>query len=234
MFRKEKAQNETTIFDYYSSESSAATEFRRLARNVRYCGNPKEVRSILITSATKHEGKSIIAANLAIAMAKRENNKQILLIDCDLRKPVIHSLFGIEKEQGFADLLNGVAEVSEAAHDTQLPNLKVIPTGPGMDSPLHLLPGAKDVLAECKNLFDVVICDAPPIIPVDDTAIMGPHVDGVLLVVLAGKTDRVVVKRAIEILNEAKVEILGTVLNNLYGILPYYYDYKYYRYNETQ
>lgn len=232
IFRRGKAQTEKTILDYYDSESSAATEFRRLARNVRYRGNPEEIRSILVTSAAKHEGKSLVASNLAIAMAKRESDKQIMLMDCDMRRPVIHSLFGIEREPGFADLLNGTAEVGQAAHDTQLPNLKVVPTGTGVDSPLHLLPGAKDVLVECKNLFNIVVCDAPPIIPVDDAAILGPHVDGALLVVLAGKTDRVVVKRAMEVLNEAKVEILGTVLNNLHGTLPYYYDYKYYRYND--
>ena len=94
------------------------------------------------------------------------------------------------------------------------------------------MPMAKDVMVQCKNLFDIVICDASPVIPVDDAAVLGPHVDGALLVVMAGKTDRMVVKRAIEILNDAKVEILGIVLNNMHGILPYYYDYKYYGYRE--
>lgn len=232
VFRREKAQTEKTIFDYYDNESSAATELRRLARNIRYRGNPEEIMSVLVTSATKNEGKSLIAANLAIAMAKRESDKQVLLIDCDLRKPTVHSRFGMEREPGFSDLLDGVAEVDEVTYDTKLPNLKVIPTGSRVESPLYILPKAADALAERENLFDIVICDAPPVVPVDDAAILGPHVDGALLAVLAGKTNRMVVKRAIEILKDAKVEILGMVLNDLHGMLPYYYDYKHYRYSK--
>ena len=241
-----------SIFAYHKDESAGATEFRRLARNVRYRGNPSEVRSILVTSATKHEGKSLIAANLAIAVAKREKDKQVLLIDCDLRRPMVHTLFGMEKEPGFTALLaesrndaekerHGDAEnsrvpasprpcVSDVVRDTELTNLKVILSGQSVDSPSQLLASAEDALNTCKSQFDILICDAPPVVPVDDIGILGPHVDGVLLVVLAGKTDRVVVKRAIDILSDVRAKVLGVVLNNLHGVLPYYYNYEYYRY----
>jgi len=223
-------QSKPTIFAYYEDESTGATEFRRLARNVRRPGNPSEVKSILVTSAAKHEGKSLIAANLAITIAKRENDKEILLIDCDLRRPMIHSLFGIEMEPGFASLLAGEVEPNDVVHDTELGNLKIIPSGRVVDPPSYLLASAKDALGKCKGQFDVLICDAPPVVPVDDVGILGPHLDGVLLVVLAGKTDRMVVKRAIDILHDVNAEVLGIALNNLHGVLPYYYDYKYYRY----
>lgn len=233
-----------SIFAYHKDESAGATEFRRLARNVRYRGNPSEVRSILVTSATKHEGKSLIAANLAIAVAKREKDKQVLLIDCDLRRPMVHTLLGMEKEPGFTALLaesrndaekgrHGDAEnsrVSDVVRDTELNNLKVILSGQSVDSPSQLLANAEDALNTCKSQFDILICDAPPVVPVDDIGILGPHVDGVLLVVLAGKTDRVVVKRAIDILSDVRAKVLGVVLNNLHGVLPYYYNYEYYRY----
>jgi capsular exopolysaccharide synthesis family protein len=234
-------QSKPTVLAYYDAESTGAVEFRRLAGNVRHRGNPKanaEVKSIMVTSATKHEGKSLIAANLAIAIARRENDKKVLLIDCDLRRPMIHSLFGMEREPGFASLLAGESEPNDVAHDTELGNLKVIPVGSFVDPPSEVLASAKDALYRCTSggdppgrpFCDILICDAPPVVPVDDVGILGPHVDGVLLVVLAGKTDRMVVKRAIDILHDVNAEILGIVLNNLHGVLPYYYDHKYYRY----
>jgi len=230
MFRRSKPQTTPTIFEYYNDESSGAIEFRRLVRNIMYRGNPSEVKSILVTSATKHEGKSLVASNLAIAMAKRESDKQVLLIDCDLRRPVIHSLFGMEREPGFADLITLEAETRDVIHDSELANLKIISSGEMLGSPSHWFANVKDVLDKCKEQFDVLICDAPPVVPVDDTAVIAPHLDGVLMVVLAGKTDRMVVKRAIDILNDAKAEILGVALNDLNGTLPYYYNYKYYGY----
>lgn len=234
MIKRRNPGTEPTIFTYYGDEAIGATEFRRLARNLRYCGNPSEVRSLLVTSATKHEGKSLVASNLAIAMAKRDGDKKILLIDCDLRKPKIYRFFGIEREPGLVSLLTKEKEPNEVAHDTELHNLKVITSGPIIHSPSQLLAGAKDVLGKCKEQFDIVICDAPPVIPVDDVELFGPHVDGVLLTVLAGKTDRVVAKRAVEILNDIHVKILGVALNDLYGALPYHYGYKYYHYESEQ
>ena len=223
-------KSKTTIFDYYDDESPGTTEFRRLARNIRHCGNPSEVRSILVTSAAKDEGKSLIAANLAIAVAKRENDKTVLLIDCDLRRSEIHWLFGIERKPGFVSLLTKELELNDVVSDTEIDNLKIIPSGRVVDSPSQLLASAEDVLDRCKEQFDIIICDSPPIMPVDDVGILAPYTDGVLLVVLAGKTDRVVVKRSLEILSDANAKVLGVALNNLHGALPYYYDYKYYRY----
>ena len=230
MFRSKKSGPRPAIFSYYDDESSRGTEFRRLARNVRRRGNPSEVRSILVTSAAKHEGKSLIAANLAIAIAKRESNKKVLLMDYDLRKPIIHTLFDVSKTPGVNSLLAGDMGPEDVARDTELENLKVIPSGQYIDSPTQLLGNAEGALEKCKQQYDVLICDAPPVVPVDDAAMLAPHVDGVLVVVLAGKTDRVVVKRAIDILADAHAKILGIALNNMHGTLPYHYDYRYYHY----
>jgi len=219
-----------TIFHYYENESSGITEFRRLARNIRYRGNPSEIKSFLVTSAMKGEGKSFIAARLAIATAKRESDKKVLLMDCDLRRPVIHKLFGIKRRPGLSSFITERRGMNEVIYGTELDNLSLIPSGRLTNSPVELLIRAKDVFDECKNKFDIVICDSPPVVPVDDVGIIAPYVDGVLMVVLAGKTDKMVVKRATEILIDAKAKILGSALNNFHGRLPYYYDYRYYRY----
>jgi capsular exopolysaccharide synthesis family protein len=229
MIRK-KTEPEKSIFAYYDDESSKATEFRRLAKNIRHYGNPSEVRSILVTSAAKSEGKSIVAANLAIALAKREVDKRVVLLDCDLRRPVIHSLFLIKKNPGLVSLLNDEIELSKVIRDTELDNLKIIPSGHTIHSPIQILINIKEVLDKCRESFDIVICDTPPIIPVDDTGVIAPHVDGTLLVVMAGVTDKLVVKRAVEMLNDMNAKILGIALNNRNKTLPYYYDYNYYRY----
>lgn len=224
-------QSEPTIFDYYDDNSPDATEFRRLARNIRYTGNPSTVKSVLVTSATKSEGKSLVSAKLAIAIAEAEDYKRVLLIDCDLRRPVIHSLFGVRRAPGFTSVDHWDSNPDELIRDTKLDGLKVIPSGPFVHSPsLWLASRAEEFLKRYRSQFDFIICDGPPVVPVDDPGILGPHLDGVLMVVLAGKTDRMVVKRAIEILNDAKANVLGVVLNNLHGTLPYYYDYKYYHY----
>lgn len=229
MFKK-KIPNKS-ILEYYKDESSQATEFRRLIKNIRQYGNPIEINSILVTSAAKHEGKSLIASNLAIAIAKSEKNKKVLIMDCDLRMPTLHLLFNIERKPGLNSLLDEDIHPSEVVHDTKLDNLKIIPSGHTSESPIVLFSRIKEVINKCKETFDVLICDSPPVVPVDDASMIAPNVDGVLLVVMAGKTDRMVVKRAVDILNSIKeARFLGIALNNLNRTLPYYYDYNYYRY----
>jgi len=225
---KSNANGIPTIFEYYRDESASTIEFRRLARNI----NPnsgKSINSILITSAVPSEGKSLVAANLAITIAKDEG-KNVLLIDCDMRKSSIHSLFGIEREAGLSSFLEGAATLEEIIKDTELENLKIIPGGSEVPSPTHLLKKekTKELLSECKSKFDFIICDAPPIVPVHDSEILSQYVDGVLLVVLAGKTFRQIVTRATELLEEAHANVLGVILNDIQGNLPYYYHPRYY------
>jgi len=112
-----------------------------------------------------------------------------------------------------------------------LEHLKIIPGGSRVPSITHLLKKekTKELLDECKSKFDFVICDAPPVIPVHDSELLSQYVDGVVLVVLAGKTFREIVERAIQYLKEAHANVLGVVLNDVDGKLPYYYHSKYYR-----
>ena len=225
-----KSKYECSILEHYDSESPESLEFFRLARNLRHHKNPSEIKSILVTSATKHEGKSLISANLAIAIAKREEEKKVLLIDFDLRRPTIHDLFKIKKSPGADSLLQEKAELLDVVHNSGLRNLKIIPSGQFTDSPSQLLRGAKNALDKCREYFDILICDSPPVVPTDDANMIAPYIEGVLVVVMAGKTDKVVVKRAIEILDSVNAKILGIALNNFHKTLPYYYDYSYYRY----
>ena len=216
---------------YYSDDSSEATEFRRLAKKLLQFRNSPELKSLLVTSSVKHEGKSLISAKIAIAIAKFQNDKKILLVDYDLRQPVIHKLFSIKLQPGLSSLLleNNI-NIDTVIQDTKLDNLKIIASGTSRQPPSQLLRNIKTIMDKCKDSFDFIVCDTPPVVPVDDVGLLVPNVDGVLLVVMAGRTDRMIVKRATEILADAKARIVGIVLNNLYGSLPYYYDYNHYGY----
>lgn len=221
-------QTEPTIWEYYKDESPSTIEFRRLARNIFWQHDSQEVSSLLLTSAAKGEGKTLVAANLAITIAKGEG-KRVLLMDCDLRQPTIHSLFGLDSNVGLRALLVGETTLETAIQDTEVENLKIITSGKGNTSPMLLLSSEriKDILDACKAQFDLIICDAPPTVPVHDTEVLAPHVDGVLLVVLAGKTFREVAMRATELLEEAQANVLGVILNDMQDTLPYYYQAKY-------
>ena len=151
-------QSRPTIFDYYDNNSPGATEFRRLARNIRYSGNPSAVKSVLITSATKGEGKSLVSAKLAIAMAELEEYKRVLIIDCDLRRPMIHSLFGVRRVPGFTSVNHWKTEPDSLIRDTKLDGLKIIPSGPSVHSPSLWLAGkAEEFLEYYKQQFDFII-----------------------------------------------------------------------------
>ena len=216
---------------YYSDDSPEATEFRRLAKKLTELHNSPEIKSILITSSVKHEGKSLISAKTAIAMAKLQSSKKTLLIDCDLRRPVIHTLFSVKLLPGLSSLLvDDSDDIDSIIQDTSLDNLKVISSGTSKHTPSQLLKNFKPIMDKCKESFDFIICDTPPVVPVDDVGLLIPNIDGVLLVIMAGRTDSVVVKRATEILADAKAKIIGVALNNFHGSLPYYYDYGYYGY----
>jgi capsular exopolysaccharide synthesis family protein len=235
--KRNKNQTKPNIFEYYEDESSSAIEFRRLVRNI-WKNMSKETKSLLVTSSNAGEGKTLITSNLAITIAKSED-KRVLLIDSDLRRPNIHSVFGVERNLGMRSILKGETTLEEAIQDTELENLKIIISERGEASPLELLESAnlKEIIDECKEQFDLIIFDTPPIIAVHDAEILVPYVDGVLLVVLAGKTFRQIVMRAIEVLNEAKANVLGIILNDIKETLPYYYQTKYYYnkyYNEEK
>ncbi len=188
-----------------------------------------EIKSILITSSVAEEGKSLISANLSITMAKDEPDKEILLIDGDMRKPTQHELFAIEKEPGLSSILTGEASLSESIYQSELENLWVIPSGASVQSPPRLLSSKKahELIKACSNFFDMVVIDAPPIIPVNDPAVIAPYVDGVLLVVMAKKAFRETIQKAIEFIEVARANFLGVVLNKVEIKRGRYYSYGY-------
>ncbi len=229
---KDKKQ---TIYDIFDQESPIATEMRRLYSNIRHIEGKNPKRSFLVTSAERGEGKSTVASHLALTVA-RFRGKKSLLIDADLRRPRIHQIFDVPREPGLFECLSGEIDPLEAVKDTPIENLKIIPAGRRVKSPAHLFEGdiMTEIFEKIKFYYDIVIVDSAPVIPVSDPMLISSVLDGVILVMLAGKTPRKVVLRARNILLDAKADLLGVVVNNMSEVLPYYYDYRYYGYMESE
>ena len=229
---KERRQ---TIYEIFDQESPIATEMRRLYSNIRHIDGRSPKRSFLVTSANRGEGKSTVASHLALTVA-RFRGKKSLIVDADLRRPKLHDIFDVPKEPGLYECLNGEIDPLDAVKDTPIENLKVIPAGRRVKSPAHLFEGdvMKEFFEKIKFYYDIVIVDSAPIIPVSDPMLISSVIDGVILVLLAGRTPRNVSLRARNILLDANANLLGVVVNNMSEVLPYYYDYRYYGYTEDE
>ncbi len=217
--------------NYYYDDTPEATELRRLYHKLHVAQVEKKAQAFLITSAKTGEGKSTIAAYLATESARYPNNPT-LLIDCDLRRPTVHKMFNLGLKNGIAEVVEEEQDVGVVWKDTKLPNLKVITAGRVQRTPMEVFTSKRFVQAfyNLRLYFKTIIVDAPPVIPVTDTLLLSGEVDAILFVVLAGKTPKRVALRALELLQESRGKILGTVINNMKSVLPYYYDYKYYNY----
>lgn len=230
-----EAQEKQSIYDIFDQESPIATEMRRLYSNIRHIDGKGNKRSFLVTSANRGEGKSTVASHLALTVA-RFRGKKSLIVDADLRRPRLHEIFNVPKEPGLLECLEGSIDPMMVIKDTPIDNLKVIPAGRRVRSPAHLFEGdvMSEIFEKIKFYYDIVIVDSAPIIPVSDPMLISSEVDGVIMVLLAGRTPRNVSLRAKNILLDANANLLGIVVNNLSEVLPYYYDYKYYGYSEEE
>ncbi len=212
-------------------KSVISESFRTLRTNIQYSNIDDEIKSLLITSSVPEEGKSTIAANLAISTGY--TGKRILIIDCDLRKPTMHKKFGISNLKGLTNALIGETQLKEVIYrGGELETLHILTSGPIPPNPSELLGSKKmqDLLGSLKDEYDMVIIDSPPVGLVTDAAILSTKVDGVLLVTAAGKTEIEVIKRSQGLLEKVKANIIGVILNKVDIKGKSYYKYGYHEY----
>jgi non-specific protein-tyrosine kinase len=199
-----------TLTDPRSPVSEA---YRTLRTNLSFYSLDAPLRSLVITSPAPDEGKSTTIANLAVTMA--QSGRRTILIDCDLRRPSLHTLFNCPPAPGFTDLI--LSEDSNLhLRETGVENLWLIPSGTKPPNPADILGTQKvdQVIAQLQEQADIILFDAPPVVAVTDAAILGAKVDGVLLVIQAGKTRRDHAEKAKETLQKAHVRIVGVTLTN--------------------
>jgi capsular exopolysaccharide synthesis family protein len=193
-------------------QAPAAERYRLLRTRIKRAEAGRNIRAIVVTSPAKGDGKSLTAANLALTMAQ-EFHQRVLLLDADLRRPSIASLFGISETPGLSDVLLGADDLERALVYLPDQHLTVLPAGTPAAQPAELLGSAamRRTLDALRGRFDRVLIDMPPVAPLADVHVISPLADGVLMVVRAGITPKPAIERALSGLDMSKV--LGLVLN---------------------
>ncbi|MGP9662121.1 polysaccharide biosynthesis tyrosine autokinase [Arthrobacter sp. AOP36-C1-22] len=228
---------ETGVVDHGDRESHAFSEsLRELRTNLSYMDVDNPPRTIVVTSSVPGEGKSSIAANLAVAVAA--TGREVVIIDGDLRRPVVTEVFGLPDGAGLTDVLSGMADLEDVLQPYgPIPNLSVLAAGRIPPNPSELL-GSRSMKNLLRDLARdrVVIIDAPPLLPVTDAAILTKSADGALVTVKAGSTTVDELQKAIDNLRKVEGRVLGAILNQVptkgaqagqYGYYGYYGKYYY-------
>ena len=193
-------------------KSLAAEQYRQLRTRLSHAEGASTLRTVLITSPQKGEGKSVTAANLALTMAQ-ELQRRVILVEADLRKPSLQQLFGLPPGPGLAEYLSGAVELKDVMRFLPDHNLTVIHAGSAPTNPAELLGSTamRRLLDQLRTRYDRVLLDTPPVLPLADVAVLAPLVDGTLMVVRAGVTPKPAIENALRAFDSSR--LLGVVLN---------------------
>jgi capsular exopolysaccharide synthesis family protein len=194
--------------------SPAAEAFRSLSAGLHVVDAERPLHTFAVTSAGKREDKASAAANLAVAMA--EGGRRVIVVDADLRHPELHTLFGIGNTEGLSSAVLG-ADDALPLYDSAVAGLRLLPAGPPVANPVEVLgaPRLGRLLDQLRDQSDAVVINSAPAAALADTAVIAPYVDGILLVVSAGRTRRDLALRAKEQLERAGARLLGVVLTGV-------------------
>ncbi len=216
------------LVTHINPTSPAAEAYRILRTNIQYSSVDKKIKSIVITSPTIQDGKTVTASNLAISIANSGN--QVVLVDSDLRKPTVHKQFKISSARGLTDVLIGETSLDDALKGMRdIPGLKILTCGTIPPNPSELVSSKKykDLISELKQRFDMVIIDTPPVGYVSDGIILSREADGVILTIAAGKTRINHAQTSVEALRKVNANILGVVMTKVKDKKKIgYYEYK--------
>ncbi len=244
------------LVSHFASESVLAESFRALRTNLKFTSLEKDIKTVVFTSSSPREGKTSSVVNLAITMAQGGN--KVLLVEGDLRKPVISRMFGLDQSPGLTDVILGNykwRDVIRTVTDIMMGKMGMddIMRTPGIDN-LHIMAcgtippnpaeltgskGISEFIRDARSEYDMVLIDAPPVLAATDAAILGSGADGVIIVYQVGKVSRITLKRAKAQLDNVRANVIGVILNGLQAeISPDFsgYDYykQYYSYKEKE
>lgn len=209
-----KPNPQTALFTNPGSRQLGVEEFRTLRTHLSQMREKLPLQTVLVTSALPGEGKTFVAVNLAQAFAQQKG-KRVLLIDCDLRISRVHMELGAARSPGLSEFLQGQAEIPAILQRGDPDSLFLIPGGAGAASPMELLGGArlKGLLHRLAPLFDWIILDSPPCVPLSDASLLADVSDGVLMVVQCGKTPFDIAQKGSRQFRDKR--LLGVVLNQV-------------------
>jgi len=217
-----------------SPKSSISESFRGIRTSIILSSPDKAPKVILVTSAGLAEGKTFTSVNLAVVMAN--SGSKVLLMDCDMRRPRLHKIFGIDKNKGISGVISESYSIKDAIITSEVENLQILPSGPLPPNPAELLGSKKmaRLISGLRSVYDRVIIDTPPITAVTDSVVLSSMVDAVALVVRTNETPRQLIQNGVEQLKNVNANIIGAILNGVNAGRDsyYYYQYYYYYYGE--
>lgn len=210
-------------------KNPAAEAYRVIRTSIQFAQAGKNLQTIMITSCTPDEGKSLTIANLAVVLT--QTGKSVLVLDCDMRNPTVHKNFGLSNRVGLSSCISLGTALAEAVQATQVPGLYALSAGVIPPNPSELLGSERmqQLLQEAKEQYDYVLVDVPPVLPVTDTLLVSRIVDGVIIVIDSGNVKVEAARDVKQSLLGAGANILGVVLNKVrsehhgYGYGYYYY-----------
>lgn len=228
------------LISNFSPKEPIPEAYRALRTNLQFAFLDEPLRGFVISSPGASEGKSLTTANLGIGFA--QSGKKTLIVDTDLRRPVMHKIFDVPREPGITDVLLGQVGLLQAIQPTTIDGLFVLTAGQSSPNPGELINSQRmlETLERLKQEMEIVLLDSPPIIAAIDASVLGTKTQGLLLVFHMDETKREAARYSLEQLRKAGVHIIGALLNNIdvdkrYGYsygYRYYYRYRYYYYAE--
>lgn len=226
--QKQKAiqTHAVSLITLTNPSSPIAEQYRTIRTNIQFASAAgQQIKTIVVTSSGPGEGKSTTSANIAVVFAK--SGQRVLLVDADLRKPVVYKTFQLNNASGLSTALSSSGSVADVIQRTPVENLSILPSGPKPPNPSELLGSTRmnQVIEEARHLYDVIIFDMPPVVIVTDAQIMASKADGTLLVVRENVTRKDALTKAKDLLEMVQARVLGVVYNGTKDVKDqsYYY-----------
>ncbi|MEZ6048037.1 MAG: polysaccharide biosynthesis tyrosine autokinase [Planctomycetaceae bacterium] len=207
-----KSRLSPVLVTHHIPQSPEAEIFRALRTNLYFGKHGASPKVVQVTSPNPKDGKSVTTGNLAISLA--QTGKNVLLIDCDMRLPMVDKLFGLDMKTGLSDVLRGEVEIPDAIQETEVKGLSALVCGPVPDNPAELLnqDAFTRLLSVVKEQYDYIVIDTPPVLVVSDASAIAPRVDSVIVNLQLQKNGRPEAERAMEILQNVDANILGVTM----------------------
>ncbi|MGL4606403.1 MAG: CpsD/CapB family tyrosine-protein kinase [Eubacteriaceae bacterium] len=204
-----------SIVTHKSPKSPISEAFRNMRTNITFSDIDSTLKVLTITSTEKGEGKTTILTNYGVALA--QSGKRVLMIDCDLRRPKLHTEFDLSNRIGLTNLLLKEIETIDGIQETEVKNLFIIASGPIPPNPSEILASHRmgDLINNLSNAFDYILLDAPPVGMVTDAAVLTSVTDGYIVVVALGSSNKEGVRLVLETLSNIKANIVGVVVNRM-------------------
>lgn len=224
--KNENKQRKPGLVVAGNPKSVIAEQFRNLRTNIQFSMVDQELKSLVMTSAGPGAGKSTIAANLATTFATED--RRVLLVDADLRKPTVHQTFRLRNNEGLTTvLMQRNTELKDMIYKTHTEGLYLMTSGPIPPNPADLLSSKRmqSLKEEMEEMFDLIIFDTPPVLPVTDAQVMASQTDGTVFVIQKGIATKEEVIKAKELLEMAEANVLGAVMNRVEKSNGSYYYY---------